>query len=492
MEHPEFCNNEIRDDSCFVLDTPQYLSIFLNFTSVYSILKKVTIMNVLKTILTTLSFSTLLFFLSCQTQEKPNPNYQQDAANPEFLHQSFIGLSHVIKHDLFPPMVAARIYAYAHIAAYEALNAQTPQYNSLAGQLKDMPDMPKAEAGKEICLPLAALKAYYKVGKQLTFSGDSMDIHWDSLMVQFKKVGMPKAVFDRSIALGDTIGGAVLKWSMGDKYGIIRSMPKYSIKQQDESVWRPTMPDYADALEPNWNKMRPLVLDSAAQFKPVRPTPFDSVKTSKFYKEAFEVYKTVADSTPERIATAWYWDDNPIATLTAGHFMIVRKKFTPTAHWLWMTMYACREQKKNIFETSEAYTKVSIGLFEVFISCWDEKYRSEVIRPETYIGKYIEPQWMPILVTPPFPEYTSGHSCASGASSTILTSVFGENTAFTDSTELQFGLAPRHFKSFYEAADQAAVSRMYAGIHYRPACDVGITQGRNVGKYVLSKIKTKK
>ncbi len=450
------------------------------------------VLNVLKIIFTTLLFSTLFLFLSCETAEKSNPNYQQDAANPEFLHQSFKDLSQVIKHDLFPPMIASRIYVYAHIAAYEALNAQTPPYISLAGQLKDMPEMPKAEAGTEICLPVAALKAYFKVGKQLTFSGDSMDVHWDSLMVQLKKVGIPKAVFERSIALGDSVGSAVLKWSMGDKYGIIRSMPKYSIKQRDETVWRPTMPDYADALEPNWNKMRPMVLDSAAQFNPGPPTPFDSVKTSKFYKEAFEVYKSVADSTPERIATAWYWDDNPIATLTAGHFMIVRKKFTPTAHWLWMTMYACREKKKNLFEATEVYAKVAIGLFDVFISCWDTKYRTEVIRPETYIGRYIEPQWMPILVTPPFPEYTSGHSCASGASSTILTDVFGENTAYTDSTELQFGLAPRRFKSFYEAAKQAAVSRMYAGIHYAPACDVGIIQGQNVGKYVLSKIKTRK
>ena len=269
-------------------------------------------------------------------------------------------------------------------------------------------------------------------------------------------------------------------------------MAKYSIKQRDITVWRPTRPDYADALEPHWNKIRPLLLDSAAQFKPVRPTPFDSVKTSKFYKEAFEVYKTVADSTPERIATAWYWDDNPVATLNAGHFNIIRKKLTPSGHWMWMTMYACRKGNKNMFEASEAYTKVSIGLFEVFISCWDEKYRSEVIRPETYIGQYIEPQWTSIIVSPPFPEYTSGHSCVSGVSSQILTGVFGDNFAYTDSTELQFGLAPRSFKSFKAAAAQAAISRMYAGIHYRPACEVGITQGEAVGNYVLSKVKTQK
>ncbi|MBL7816400.1 MAG: vanadium-dependent haloperoxidase [Saprospiraceae bacterium] len=449
-------------------------------------------MNVLKTTRTTCVLALLLLVWSCQTAEKSNPNYQKEAANPEFLHQSLVSLTKVIKHDLFAPMIAARIYTYAQIAAYEALNAQTPQYQSLAGQIKDLPEMPKAEAGKDVCLPLAAVKAYFKVGKQLTFSGDSMDVEWGKMMTEFKKVGIPKEVFDRSIALGDTIGGTILKWSAGDNYAPTRSMPKYTIKQQNPATWRPTMPDYADALEPNWNKIRPLLMDSAAQFKPTRPTTYDSSKTSKFYKEAFEVYKTVADSTPERIATAWYWDDNPIATLNAGHFNIIRKKVTPTGHWMWITMYACRQQSKDIFETSEAYVKVAIGLFDAFISCWDEKYRSEVVRPETYIGQFIAPQWTPIIVTPPFPEYTSGHSCVSGASSTILTDVFKTNTAFTDSTEVQFGIPPRSFKSFDEAAQQAAISRMYAGIHYRPACDNGITQGQAVGKQVLAKVKTKK
>jgi hypothetical protein len=341
-------------------------------------------------------------------------------------------------------------------------------------------------------LPLAAVKAYMKVGKQLTFSGDSMDVEIAKIMSNFKKMGIPKAVFERSIALGDTIGGTVLKWASKDNYAQMRSMPKYTIKQNDPTTWRPTTPTYDDALEPNWNKIRPLTLDSAAQFKPVRPTTFDSAKTSKFYKEAYEVYKTVADSTTERIATAWYWDDNPVATTNSGHFSVVRKKITPPGHWLWITMYTSRQQNKNIFEASEAYLKVAVGLFDVIVSCWDEKYRSEVVRPETYIGQYISPQWMPIIVTPPFPEYTSGHACISGASAVVLSDVFGAQTAFTDSTEVQFGLPPRSFKSYNEAAAQAAISRMYAGIHYRPACDVGLAQGQAVGKYVLSKIKTRK
>jgi hypothetical protein len=432
----------------------------------------------------------ILYIVACKT-EKTNPNYQQDAANPEFLHRSMTSLTSVIKHDLFPPMVAARIYAYAHIAAYEALNAQNNAYKSLVGQVNAFEEMPKAAANKQYCFPLAAVKAYMNIGKTLTFSGDSIDNYTASLLNDFKNIGIPKDVYERSTAFGDSIASAVLKWAAKDMYNTMQSLPKYTVDLRNPARWQPTMPDYADALQPNWNKVRPLVMDSAAQFKPAPPTPFDSTKSSKFYKEAYEVFKTVADSTPERIATGWYWDDNPVAVNNAGHLNFVRKKVSPGGHWLWITMYVCRQKNADIYEASNAYTQVAIGLFEAFISCWDEKYRSELLRPETYIGRYIEPDWSPIIVTPPFPEYTSGHSVISGASSTILAGIFGDKTTFTDSTEVQFGIPPRTFNAFSEAADQAAFSRLYAGIHYRPACINGLTQGQQVGAYVLNKIKTK-
>jgi hypothetical protein len=442
-----------------------------------------------------LLFLSVLTFTAC---EKPNPNFQQEAANPEFMHRSMQSLTEVIKHDLFPPMIASRIYAYAHIAAYEALNpnGQTPpevigtgQYQSLAGQIKGFPDMPKPETGKEYCFPLAAIKAYMRVGKKLTFSEDSMDVQIAQIMASFKAIKMPKAVFERSIAYGDTIGGAVIKWSGKDNYLQMRSMPKYTVSYDNPARWRPTAPDYMDALEPSWNKLHPLTLDSCSQFKPIPPPKFDSSKGSPFYKYAYETYKTVKDSTPDRIATAWYWDDNPNATMNTGHVNIARKKISPGGHWLWITMYTCRQEKKNIYESTAAYLQVAVGLFDAIISCWDEKYRSEVVRPESYISKYIDQAWAPIINTPPFPEYTSGHACISGSSSTILAAIFGNNIAFIDSTEMQFGIAPRSFKSYKEAATEAAFSRMYAGIHYRPACEVGLTQGEAVAKNVLSRLK---
>jgi hypothetical protein len=139
--------------------------------------------------------------------------------------------------------------------------------------------------------------------------------------------------------------------------------------------------------------------------------------------------------------------------------------------------------------TVNAYTKTSIGIFEAFISCWDEKYRSNLIRPETLINKHFDDSWKPILQTPPFPEYTSGHSVVSGCASTVLTSIFGDNYQFDDDTEIPYGLPVRSFESFNKAADEAAVSRLYGGIHYRAAIDVGLEQGRQLGQFVVEKLK---
>jgi PAP2 superfamily len=433
-----------------------------------------------------------LFSTGCSLFEKKNPNFQQEAANPEFLHRSMLSLTSTIKHDLFPPMIAARIYNYAHIAGYEALVAGTPQYMSLAGQLKDLTELPKPEAGKEYCYPIASAKAYLKVGKKLIFSEDSIENFTLKLLKEFKDIGIPSDVFDRSVALGDTMGGAIIKWLAKDNYAQTRSMPKYTVRVTDPTRWRPTAPDYDDASEPHWNKIRTMVMDSAAQFKPVPPTRFDSAKNSLFYKEAYEVYKSVIDSTAERIAIARYWDDSPSSTQNAGHVNFKIKKVTPPGHWLHIGMYVSRQQKKDIFQVAEMYARLSIAMFDGVISCWDEKYRSEVIRPESYINKYIFDNWTPIIVTPPFPEYTSGHSVFSGVASQTLTTLFGDNISFIDSTEMQFGMPPRTFKSFNEAADQAAISRLYGGIHFRPAIEVGIKQGRAVGEYVFKKITTLK
>jgi hypothetical protein len=156
-----------------------------------------------------------------------------------------------------------------------------------------------------------------------------------------------------------------------------------------------------------------------------------------------------------------------------------------------ITNVVCDMQHSDFVHSSEAYARVSVALLDGFISCWDEKYRSILIRPETYINQYIDENWTPLLQTPPFPEYTSGHSVISSAAAVALTDLFGDNFAFTDSTEVEYGLTSRSFGSFIEASQEAAVSRIYGGIHYRPACDVGIVEGRAIGDFIVKRLRTR-
>ncbi len=423
---------------------------------------------------------------SCGSDE-----YKQKSQNAEFTHAGIKRLTDIIRHDIFAPPISARIYAYSAVAGYEALVPGYPGYRSLAGQLNGLEKCPAPEAGKEYCFPLASANAQLTVGKALVFSeGDVEDLE-ESIFKDFEKMNMPKDVYNRSMDYGAAIAKHILAWSKKDNYAQLRSAPKFTILPEIVARWKPTPPQYADALEPHWREMRTWVLDSAAQFKAAPPTAFSTQKGSDFWKLADSVRATGRALTPEQTATAWYWDDNPFATEVSGHVMFARKKISPGGHWMNICAHACRKAKKNPMESAEAYVYTSLALADAFIACWDEKYRSNLLRPETYINQYIDPSWQPLIQTPPFPEYTSGHSTISMASATVLSKLFGENFAFTDSTETEFNLPSRSFNSFREASREAGESRILGGIHYRIGCNEGLRQGQRVGEFIIGKVKTR-
>ncbi|PTM15187.1 MAG: phosphatidic acid phosphatase [Bacteroidetes bacterium] len=425
-----------------------------------------------------------MIFVAC---EEENPNFQQEAANPAYLRQCVDRLTDVIVHDIFSPPVASRIYAYASISAYEALVPGAPQYQSLAGQLTDLEPLPAPLPDAVYCYPLAAVTAYLKVGKALIFSEDSISVFQDKMRQEFAAIHMPKDVEERSVAYGEAIADAILAWSSKDNYKQTRTFPKYSITD-NPAEWQPTPPSYMDGIEPSWNKIRPFVLDSAQQFIPLPPTPFSPEKDSEFYQDVLDVYGVLAENREEKVAIAEFWDCNPYVSHTTGHVMFATKKITPGGHWMGIAGQAATKAKADITKTAATYALTSIALADGFISCWDEKYRSRLLRPETFINRYLDENWQPLLQTPPFPEYTSGHSVISRAAAIALTSLYGDNFAFADSVEVAYGLPVRSFNSFLEASSEAAVSRLYGGIHYRPACDNGVAQGEQVGKYVVAQV----
>jgi len=434
--------------------------------------------------------SSLLFIFLFACQKEP-VDYTEAAHDPELMHATVKKLTDVIVYDIFSPPVASRIYAYPSIGAYEALIPEYPEYQSLAGQLHGLTQSPKPAEGKEYCYPLASLQAYITLGKKLIFSEEKIEEYQAKLHNKFKAMGVPKDVMERSISYGDTIAKHIGNWADKDNYHQTRTFPKFTINDNSYR-WQPTPPDYMDAIEPHWNKIRTFVLDSAHQFVPERPTPFSMEENSPFYQEVMEVYETGKKLTEEQEEIAQFWDCNPYVSHHQGHVMFATKKITPGGHWIGITAIASRKAQADMMKTIEAYAIVTIALADAFISCWDEKYRSELIRPETVINQYLDEDWAAVLQTPPFPEYTSGHSVISASAATALTKLFGEPFEFQDTTEVEYGLPPRNFSSFYEASEEAAISRMYGGIHYMPACINGIDQGKKVGQFVLDNLSFRK
>ncbi len=416
--------------------------------------------------------------------------YNAAASDPQIFHELGIHLTDVIIHDIFKPPVASRIYGYSYLAAYEALAPGYPDYQSLSGQLNDLGPAPKPEAGKEYCYPLASAKAFALVGRTLTFSGNLWDDYEKELFKKYEDMGMPSDVYERSIAYGELIANHIIAYSSKDNYKQIRGF-RYTVTN-NPGTWVPTPPAYADACEPMWNTVRPFALDSVRQFTCPPPAPYDLNEKSEFMKLTREVYETGKNLTEDQRTTAYFWDDNAFVTDVVGHVMFANKKMTPPGHWLAITRTVAVDKKLSLIESTEAYALGAIALYDAFISCWDEKYKSVRIRPETVINNGWDPEWRPYLETPPFPEYVSGHSSISAACGTVLTHLLGDNVAFTDTTEKKYGHGVKSFKSFEEAYWDASYSRMYGGIHYRDGVEEGTHLGESVGNWVWKKVKTRK
>ncbi|WP_143959973.1 vanadium-dependent haloperoxidase [Litoribacter populi] len=436
-----------------------------------------------KQIFTFYSLFLIVIGWGCQPKEADPGLYSGD-----LLIEANEKLTQVIVHDIFSPPVASRIYAYPSIAAFEVAALEDPTYKSLMGQLNGFEPV-NIEVPEEVFFPLAAITAYYQVATALVFSEEQLETHQKEVLKKFRS-SLPTKTYYNSLDLGKEVAAQVLAYSKNDNYHQSRSFEKYSLTGI-EGTWQPTPPAYMEGIEPHWNKIRPFFLDSAAQFKSLPPTTFSSDPESKFYKEANEVFQIHQTMTEEQRDIAFFWDCNPYKMNIKGHVMFAEKKITPGGHWMGIAGIACKKNGLDWKGTAEAMAVTGVTLMDGFIACWDEKYRSVLVRPETFINQYIDEEWAPLLQTPPFPEYTSGHSVISTAASIALTHLFGEPFEFVDSTEVAYGLPTRTFESFRAAAEEAAMSRFYGGIHYMPAITEGTKKGQKVGEHLISRIHTR-
>lgn len=440
-------------------------------------------MNLRKSIYLLLAVLTL----GCASEDKDYENVFND---PLLYSRTVKQLNNVVLENNFPPMIASRNYAYASIAAYETMAIADERFQTLAGQIEHLPRLPQLDTAN-VNFHYASLLAFCKVGEAVTFPEGSMQNYVNDLDSMAKKVRMPRKVILASKELADSVSNHILRWSKDDNYAKTRSAPRYTVTSE-AGRWIPTPPMYAQAVEPYWCEIRPMVIDSAGQFTPPPPPPFDTLnKNSTYFRGLMEV-KQISDSlTAEQKHIADFWDDNPFTMHVQGHVMFATKKFSPPGHWMNIVGIGAKEAKADFTTTVAAYAHTSIALFDAFISCWKEKYRSNYIRPETVLNKYF-PEWRPHLQTPPFPSYTSGHATNSAAAAEVMTKWFGDNLSFTDTSLLEFGIANRQIKSFRDAAKEAALSRLYGGIHYRFDNDKGNEAGTLLGQYIVDQLKFRK
>lgn len=429
----------------------------------------------------------LLIIIGCK---RTGSGYIETFNDPVLYCKTVKQLNNVVLENNFPPMIGSRNYAYANIAAYEVIVLRDNRFRTLAGQIKHLPPLQQPDT-TGVNFNYASLLAFCKVGEAVTFPEGSMQQYVDKLDSTARASGMPSKMITASKKLADIVSGHILQWSKGDNYAQSRSASKYTITNEDGS-WIPTPPMYSQAVEPHWGEIRPMVIDSAKQFMPPRPYPYNIKDTnSAYYRYLMEVKKIGDSLTEEQKHIADFWDDNPSKGNVIGHVTFITKKFSPPGHWMNIVGIAAQKAGADFSTTVGAYTQTAIALFDAFISCWDEKYRSNYVRPETVINKYIDQDWRPHIQTPPFPSYTSGHATNSAAAAEVMTYWFGDKLSFTDTSLLEFGIKNRTIHSFRAAAEEAAMSRLYGGIHYRFDNENGIIAGRKLGEFIVSRIKMK-
>lgn len=398
------------------------------------------------------------------------------------LHELNSLVVNTVMDDLFTPPVSSRIYCYPNIAFYECIRQDSGSLPTLTGKLTGLRQIPfETEPVDHF---IAGVIAYTYVAQSLVGSEYKIE-NWRSHFADSVKTIQDSLYFNASYAYGKTVADSIVAWVKRDNYAQTRGMSRFVLSHKP-GTWIPTPLEYAQALEPNWKLIRPMTLKNANQFSPAKKLTYSPSRSSEFFKNVMEVYKLRNNLDSNKTAIAWYWDDNPNISVEEGHLMYFIHKISPAGHWIMITRQACLEKNVSVAKASQAYTLASIAMFDAIIACWYEKYSTNLIRPISIINQQVDQKWTPLIQTPPFPEFTSGHGVLSNAAATVLTRIFGDNYKFTDNTEIPFGIKPRTFNSFLQASEETSWSRVYGGIHYPETCRISITQGKQIGSHVLN------
>ena len=408
---------------------------------------------------------------------------------PEEVLRAWYGLVlKLVRHTpTYSPPVAARAFAYLGVAAYEATSSGAPGMRSLAGQLNGLADLPKREAGLDYDNTIV-LDAAMSTGAEAFFentgpTGQRVMAAQAAQSSGEAATDVPAEVVLRSRTYGEAIARHVLAWSKTDGGAVVENLgfPSAYALTAGPSHWAPTsrIALQQTPLLPKWGSNRTFALKDGMACQLPPPPDYSEDKSSEFYRQALEVYDTVKTLTDEQKAIARFWSDDPMLSPT------------PPGHWISIALQILERDHRKVADSADILARIGIAEADAFIGCWNTKYQYDLLRPITYIHRVIDPKWEPLLITPPFPEYPSGHSTQSGAAAAVLTQFFGENFAFEDATHVRDGLQARKYASFWAAAKEAAESRLYGGIHFRAAIERGLDQGACIG-VAVNALRTKK
>jgi hypothetical protein len=388
----------------------------------------------------------------------------------------------LVRHTAtYTPPVASRAFGYIGITAHEAMASGNPALVSLAGQVNGLAALPPPpDAALDApCVLHAALQV---VIAELFFNtGPTGQRAMEAMARRMGEVagaGIETSVMDRSVAHGKAIAEHILAWSRTDGGAVVENMgfPMEYTPGPRPQDWVPTnlIRLQQAPLLPDWGRNRTFALPAADAADPGPHPEYSEEPGSAFHNAALEVFETGRALTDEQRLIARFWSDDPMLT------------FTPPGHWIAIVLQIAERDALPAERVAATLAKLGAAQADAFIACWDTKFRYNLLRPVTYIRRHIDKAWEPLLITPPFPEYTSGHSTQSGAASAVLTAVLGENFAFDDETHVDEGLPVRSFPSFAAAAEEAAMSRLYGGIHFRFGNEKGLEQGRSVGAFAAA------
>lgn len=408
----------------------------------------------------------------------------------EIIIDNLFHITEVMVTDVASPPAAARFYAYSMLGAHLAWNRLTAQSDEICLFAKSNLPIPDDLDGmeKKMSPHFVSTYAMLEVGKKIMPSGMLLESKQQELIKTFtKSKWLSKNTLNDHIRFAKRVAAEILKIAGNDGYSQLSTLTRYTPKRS-EGHWYPTPPAYMAAVEPEWRTLKTFFIPELEPYKPKPPASFSLQEGSSFRNQMVEVFEITSNLTAEEQLIANFWDCNPFMVQFSGHMAIGMKKISPGGHWVGITGIASKKAALPWKETIYIHTLVSMALHDAFVSCWEEKYDSDRIRPESAIQKHLDQNWRPLLQTPPFPEYTSGHSVISKTSAMVLTAYFGDNFDFIDDSEVYFGLPEREFKSFNLAAAEAAISRLYGGIHFRDAIEEGEKQGELIGKYILQRV----